>query len=676
MFFLRFYILSHLVNLLAKTHLMRLRTIQTSPIVVLLYRISWILLFMQVTRYIFYAYHIETFEGLSAGQLLKLFANATRFDLTAVCYANLPYILLMVLPFGWVASKASRIFGNIYYGLFNSALLIVNLIDTPFYGFTGMRTQAIHLTEILNDAGTADMLAGHFGTYKWFACGCIVLILLFLAGGYYLQPRPVRYGSWGRRLGGAVVAIAALAGVFIGIRGHLAKGKPIGVADASLYCSRNKDIALILNTPFSILRTLDDNNTLQRYTFFEETEIGSLRNDMHQPLSEACNRKNVMHIILEGVGSTFINSFNPHHTTRPVADHALTPFLDSLAAKSLCFTECYTHIRKSSSGITAHLGGMPAYNPFVYIFSPYQGNTVETTAAHLRREGYSTTFFCGCNKGSYGLCPLSKVFGFDSFYDRTSYEAEYGGINYDGHWGIYDHAMAQVVLDKASHEQKPFYTVWFTLCSHGPYALPDSYKGRFSSPDKSMEQMVEYIDDVLRELFAQASQQPWYNNTIFVISADHGHVVEQTLYNNSVQLNRIPLLIYTPDGSIPATRQTTVCGQIDIPPTILDLVAYPRPYFALGKSLLRGDNAGRFVVFDDQTDLLIGDGTYTLRLNRQTLEPLALYAHQTDAELANDILPQMADTDLIDRLCVQARAFMQDYTSRVIDNRMAETITE
>ncbi len=631
---------------------------------------------MQFSRLWFYIYNIDTFGGLTILQLIPLFANGTRFDLTVVCYTNLPYILLTVMPFGWSSAKICKIIGNIYYCLFNTLLLVINIADTPFYGFTGMRTQAVHVIEILNDTGTIDMLIGHLGTYRWLLLGGVLFITFFIVGALFIQPRKTHYTSPKRRIIGIGTMLLIGLCTFIGIRGHLQKGKPIGVADATLYCSRNKDVAIVLNTPFSIIRTLDDNNTLQRYTFFNESELRAIRNNIHQPIADVCNRKNVVHIILEGVGSTFINTFNTHHKTNPVSDHTLTPFLDSLATQSRCFTECYTHVRRSSSGITAHLGGMPAYNPFVYIFSPYQGNSVETTARHLRREGYITTFYCGCNKGSYGLCPLAKVFGFDSFYDRTSYESEYGQNNYDGHWGIYDHAMAQVVLDKMNSTQKPCYTVWFTLCTHGPFALPDSHRDRYTSADKSMEQMVEYIDDVLRDFFAKAEQTTWFENTIFIISSDHGHKVADPLYNNSVQFNRIPLLIYTPDGSIAATTETMACGQIDIPPTILDLVDYPRPYFALGYSLLRDIGPNRFVIFDDRTDFLVGCGTYTLRLNRQTLEPIALYAHHTDPRLTNDILPQMQNSELVSQLLIQAKAFMQDYTSRVIDNRMVGTLPD
>ncbi len=636
-------------------------------------RLLLVLIFMQLSRIGFYLYNKDLFEPLTWQEFWPICLHGTRFDLTAIGYLNIPYILLALLPIRGAWGRITQRIANYAYGLINSLMLIANLAEMPFYRFTGMRTQAVHLNEILGDSGTIDMLMGHLITYWELLIGGGLFIAAFLLIAFWLQPQPPAAPPYSaRRIAWSGVAtLLILGGTFIGMRGHLKKGKPIGVADAALYCQRNKEVALVLNTPFSILRTLGEDNTLPRYTFHNAEQLATLRNDIHEPNGRQFLRKNVVQIILEGVGNTFIEAFNPYCDSIPVASHRLTPFLNELASKSLIFTDFYTHLRKSSSGITALLGGMPAYNPFIYILSPYQGNEVETAVSLLGEEGYESIFFCGCNKGSYGLTALAKAFGFDRVYDRVNYEAEYGQQHYDGHWGIYDHAMAEVLLTELNRMQEPFFASWFTLNTHGPYTLPADYPKAFNAPDQTMQQAVEYIDDVLRNLFHKAAKEPWFDHTIFLITADHGHKADEPFYDNSAQLNRIPLMIYTPDGSLPSGVSERIGGQIDIIPTLLTLLQYDKPYFSLGNSMLEENQGGGFCVFDDQNDYICVAEDHMLRMAKHDLKPLALYRYKSDPMLEEDCLH--TEQELADRLWRRATAFLQDYTERVTENRMRST---
>lgn len=629
-------------------------------------RAAVLILFLQLGRWWFYRYNLDLLGEISARELSAIFLGGLRFDLAAAVLLLLPYFVLRILPFDFVYGTRYTRLCDWLYGLCGSIGLVANLCDTPFYRFTGMRTQALHLQEVLQDSATADVMGAHLRTYFGLALGGVCFIALFLfVASRFRAVRPAR-----RRTGWRYAELtAALAAAFFGLRGSFDfKEHPLQLTDAHAYCSENRRTALVLNTPFSVLRTIGKDFRLKPYAFFTAGELAARRSDLHRSQRPGFERRNIVQIILEGCGNSFIGALNPYAAERPIADRPLTPFLDSLAAQSLLFTDCYTHLRKSSAGITALLGGFPAYSPFLYMLSPYRDNEVETLASLLGGEGYRSTFFCGCNKGSYAFRGMAEVFGYDRFYDRTDYEADYGAIDYDGQWGIFDHAMAAHLLRELNAMPEPFLVSWFTLNTHNPFTLPEAYRPLVRSEPGTMAGAVEYIDRVLREFFTAAAREPWFARTLFVITADHGHgtPVEQAFYDNPAQLNRIPLLLYTPDGSIAPRRDDRTCGQIDVSPTVLDALGYPREYFALGNSLLQPFGGG--ILFDDQTDYRYVEQGWMLRIDKERIEPIALYDYRADPALQHDRSAE--EPERVAALLASARAFLQDWTQRLVDNRM------
>lgn len=637
----------------------------------LLYRIALVLIFMQITRWIFFAYNINTFAGLSCNEVITIALGGLRFDLTAVMYLNIPYILMRILPFGFVYNSTYIKISNWFYGVGNIICVGLNITDAPFYKFTGVRTQAVHLAEIACDSNSLDVFFGHLHTYWYFAILSILFLVLFIYLAMLMQPKSRAYINYqcGRTIIIKSVLFLIFGGAtFLGIRGNVQAGYPISVSDASLYCSRPKDVALVLNTPFTIMRTLGKNNTLPQINYFSDNEVLQERNNIHQADTAQFSGKNIVMIILEGTGNTFIDSLNCNLKQSKPFKHSLTPFLNSLAARSYVNTNFFTNCRRSSAGITSTLGGFPAYNPFVYMLSPYSSNDVDGLARLLDAKGYDSRFYCGCNQGSYAFSAMSHTFGYHSFVDRVKYIDTYGDRDYDGSWGIYDSAMAKHIAGDIETMKQPFIASWFTLNTHGPYSIPDEYKSRYRSPVSTMANTVEYIDDVLSQFFADASKQDWYNNTIFIITADHGSTIDNKLYDNPLQLHRIPLIIFTPDGSIAPQRSNVIGSQMDITPTLLSLLHYDKEYFALGQSVINPEQK-HFALFDCEGQYNMVKGEYLLQLDMITMRPVSLYHYATDPYLKENIIRSKAEeAATLEREC---KIFLQDYTNRITKNKMS-----
>lgn len=321
----------------------------------------------------------------------------------------------------------------------------------------------------------------------------------------------------------------------------------------------------------------------------------------------------------------------------------------------------------SVGGATAVYGGFPAFDPMLFMVSPYNRNDVDAPAHLLKKSGYSSAFYFGGNPGSFSIDQFVKAMGFDKVVTRS----EYGNDDdFDGTWGIFDHAMGEYAAKALASLSQPFVAGWFTLAAHGPFTVPDYWNSAgYKSPPTCTERSIEYTDRSLRHFFNTARNQPWYKNTAFVITGDHGcRDFHGTKYDTPYIKYHIPLIIYTPDGTLAHAEIGGVMSQFDITPTLMRLIGYERRFVSVGNDAIAGVEphyaiskvgerfmitGDRYVVFTDLEARTI-DEVYDIT-NDQTLEsPLASY-----------------DRAVADGMIDWARAFLQDYTARLIDNRMS-----
>lgn len=184
-----------------------------------------------------------------------------------------------------------------------------------------------------------------------------------------------------------------------------------------------------------------------------------------------------------------------------------------------------------------------------------------------------------------GYMAFGKMAGIEAFVAKEDYEKVNGTKDYDGKWGIYDHNFLPYALQKLNTSRQPFMATIFTLSSHSPFKLPDDVKHLFSEGTEKIHRTIKYTDWALRDFFAQASKEAWFNNTVFVITGDHGSGADNKKYLEMPYCNQVPILFYTPNGSMKG-RDNRPVQHIDIMPTLLGVLKYEKPYFAFGSDML------------------------------------------------------------------------------------------
>ena len=340
-----------------------------------------------------------------------------------------------------------------------------------------------------------------------------------------------------------------------------------------------------------------------------------------------------------------------------------TPFLDSLATKSLIFTNAYGNGYKSIHGMSSIISGIPSFKD-AFTSSPYAKQKIESLVSCLESKGYDTSFFHGAPNGSMGFLGYGNILGFDHYYGMT----EYGNDkDFDGSWGIWDAPFMQFMNKTISQKKAPFFSTIFTVTSHEPYVVPEEFKNKLPKGKIPMHQPVGYTDYAFKKFFEAAKKQPWFENTIFIITADHCNQVNymEEYYDKIINRNAVPILIYKPNSNL-VGEDKTIAQHIDIFPTVLDLIGYNKPFRSWGRSLVdKSNNKKPFLINYNTNNYHFMRGNYICVFDGK--KAIGFY-NINDKELLKNLISkrnkEMNDME------IACKAFIQDYFNRIIDKKL------
>jgi phosphoglycerol transferase MdoB-like AlkP superfamily enzyme len=333
-------------------------------------------------------------------------------------------------------------------------------------------------------------------------------------------------------------------------------------------------------------------------------------------------KRNVVLIIVESLSRNHLGF---------ISGRSNTPFLDSLLAQSLYFDRAFANARVSIEGVPAIIASIPSWQDNPFIFSPYSTNRIQSFATLLKPHGYKTSFFHGGSAGTMGFNYFCALAGIESYYGREEYPLE---TDYDGSWGIWDEPFLQFMASELDHTAQPFATAVFTLNPHDPFRIPKHYTEKFRQAGHPIETSIRYTDHALEQFFNRARKSQWYKNTLFIITADHTAPITEDKRFPSVDEYRIPIAFFLPDSSLRGSSDQ-IAEQIDILPSILDLLGYPDSCFNFGKSLFRNDCSRSSVNYRNGLFQYI-DSDYCYQFNGKSA--VALYQWPKDSFFTNNLI--------------------------------------
>ena len=614
-----------------------------------------------ISRLFFYWVNIDLYPNVSTQHLLEMLTGGMRFDLTAMLYLNSLYILLALLPLPAHIRNHQAYIGASRWAFWLPNILgfIANCMDIVYVRFTDRRTTCNIFTEFQNDGNIVQIMGQSMLQYWYVTLFGIAIIALFIActRRQWQAPSPRQSSLYYMRE--SLVMVVSIYFVVIGIRGGFGKyTRPITISNALQYTNTPQETAILLNTPFSLMKSLENTTYLHPH-YFSNEQAEQIFSPIHTDEFEENGRlghTNVVVLILESFSKEYIGFYNQH-----IDDyHGYTPFLDSLLAHSVTYSHSFASGRKSIDAMPSVLSSIPMLiEP--YVVTPYSTNAISSLAACLRDEGYTTAFFHGAPNGSMGFQAYARSAGFEQYFGMD----EYDGIEaFDGTWAIWDEEFLQYYARTMNHMPQPFMTAVFTASSHHPFRVPERYDGVFPQGQQAIHPCVGYTDHALRQFFAYAQQQAWYENTLFVLTADHTNQVTLPEYATAKGLFEVPIAFYSPKWTEGELRMKGAVSQTDIMPSVLAYLGYSKPFFAFGENALTQAKQHPWAVcYNHPVYQLLTD---SLLLQFDGKEVRAVYDYHSDPMLQHNIADK-ADTEALQ---TYLRAYIQQYIYRLTTNQL------
>ena len=649
----------------------RLLHTYTAPLFALLLNLLLVYVVYFIARM---AYLLDNWSYFSESLSWEIWQGGLVFDTSAILVTNIPYIAMMLFPLHWKECKVWHLVCKWWFVIINTLALVLNLCDAAYFPYTLRRTT----TTVFNEFQNEGNLGGIFLTetlHHWYFVVLAVIVVYGLWKLYTTPKLEVNKLSWWRYDLITLASLAAFAPfVVAGIRGGFTTAvRPITISNANQYVNRPTDAALVLNTPFSFYRTIGKNVFVVPDYYESDEEMAQVYSPIHVPNdSVAFTPKNVVVLIVESFGREYIGALNK--TLENGQYKGYTPHIDSLIAKSTTFKYSFCNGRKSIDGMPSILSSIPMFvEPF--FLTPSSMNHVSGIASLLDTKGYQTAFFHGAQRGSMGFMAFARSTGFQEYYGREDFNEDPrfdGDKDFDGMWAIWDEPFLQYYCTKMSEMKEPFMTAVFTASSHHPYEIPEEYKDVYPEEGIIMHKCIRYTDMALGKFFQAASRQPWFKNTIFVLTSDHTNMSDHDYYQTDLGGFCSPIIIYEPSDTLRQPEmQDKIAQQIDILPTVMGMLHYDQPYFGFGIDLFN-------TAAEDTWAVNYLNGIYQYVKHGHVLQfdgerTTAVYALQ-DSLMQHNLLndkPQISNlksqTNEMER---DVKAIIQQYMERMTQDRL------
>ncbi len=627
-------------------------------------RLLLVMAIFQLSRLGFYIFNIDNFESTTLLSYTKIALGGINFDLTAILYTNALFIVLELLPLRLRYKATYRAIVKYIFILFNAIIILVNTADYVYYRFTFRRTTGLIFSEFKNESNLFGIMEQSMVDYWYITIWALLLIALLVVGYNSIKVKAAQPRNLIWYYSRSFILLLAGITLFIGgVRGGYAHStRPITISNATDYITNIGEEVIVLNTPFSIFRTLDEQQ-LTEYKYFDDAELNQIYSPHHNTNSggvvDSLQRKNVVIIIMESFGREYIGALNRDEGIENYKGY--TPFLDSLIGHSLYFTHAFANGKKSIEAMSSILTSIPSFTePF--ILSTYSQNRYNSISYLLGEQGYESIFYHGAPNGSMGFSAFAKKIGIRDYVGKSEYDND---ADFDGMWGIWDEPFMQFMAHDLDSRPQPFIATLFSLSSHHPFRVPEQYDGTFDKGDIPIHQTVGYSDNALRNFFDSAKKMDWYDNTLFVITADHTNLEFYDHYKTPQGRFYVPIILYTPSEDIKGKRTESV-QQIDIMPTVLDYLGYDKPFFSFGKSILEGSDESDFAITYNNSMYNIFVGDHLMLFDGE--RAVALYDYKSDWGCKTNIVNE--DTTLSESIERRAKGFIQSYNSALIHDKM------
>ena len=561
-------------------------------------------------RIIFFYFNYSDVVPLT--EYSQAFLIGLRFDIATSAVIILPILLLSYLHSG-ISGKIQ----NVYFIMFSVIITIFSISDAQYYKLLGNRFDFYAITHLQYFSDHLGIL--NMGWVSFFAI-IALFVTIILSASYYTFSDSIKVISYKSTRQKFIHSFLLFIILIVCIRGGI-QNRPLKQSQSvfSNYKLAN-DIATnsiyrfyhLLDYYFELKNSVSQNN-IQNYVSPTITieSSGKILSEYFGYSSESFSlirkhnsvyvhqKKNVVLIIVESFAADFIHSMGSINND--------TPYFDSILHKGVLFDNFYANGTHTNEGLSSLLAGYPLLPQGDILSRPELIDGIQTLPSIMKNNNYFTKFIYGGRLTFDNMFSFFNISGIDNFIGREHFPDKLNQT----YWGIIDEHVYDTAVENLPESPQPFFATILTLSNHHPWDVPLDSISPVTSGTENMNRRntFRYTDWALHHFLEEMKRINLYENSIFIITADHG----QYLYNDydiEPRNFRIPLFIL--NSELEPHINHTLGSQIDLIPTIMDLMGISGNISSFGRSLLRDENNTRFVplIQKDSPVLLFSDHAY------------------------------------------------------------------
>lgn len=603
-----------------------------------------------VCRLLFYFFNFNQFQD---GFPFDAFFYGIRFDYVAISYFFIPFILLSILPLPFKENKYYKLATKLFFHIGNTFGIVLNLIDVGYYSFS-MRRSTADLFQFLSTGNDlSNMLPTYVKDY-WFLFLLLIGLIICTEIVYRKVEIKTITSPYNFKIFGIQSLLFLIIGALtiIGFRGGV-QFKPLDIINAASYTSPQR-VSVLLNTPFCVIKTVL-NDRISELNYFDEDELTAIYTPEQTIAGDGgFKSRNVVLIILESFAKEHVGFLNN--------GKGYTPFLDSLMQESYVFTNAFSSGNRSIESLPSIFSGIPPLMNTAYIISNYSENKMDALPAILKKQGYGTSFYHGGENGTMGFSGFTATAGIENYYGKDDYPLNNAAES--SAWGIYDEPYLHYFANELNKKKEPFFSTLFTLSSHHPYKLPKQYIGQFPEGELPIHKTIGYTDYSLKQFFESVKNTNWFNNTLFVFTADHSSETFHPFYSTFVGQKAIPIFIYDPSSQLIGV-DSNYFQHTDIAPTLLNLLGINTSIVSFGSDVI--SNKGNHLIGFSSNNYYYVEKDYVLLFDGE--KTTGFYQLTTDSLLQQNLLTDSTITIQKNELEKKLKGILQQYNNRLINNQ-------
>ena len=281
----------------------------------------------------------------------------------------------------------------------------------------------------------------------------------------------------------------------------------------------------------------------------------------------------------------------------------VVPEFENLIDQGILFENFYANGDRSDKGLVALLSGFPAQPTKSIVKIPAKSSQLPAITKIFNQNNYHTGYFHGGELEFANIKSYLLSSGFNTLLGKNSFKRN----QLNSKWGAHDHVLLEKALTEINNQPLPFFNVIFTLSSHEPFEIPEKSEFPGDDIESLYKSSLYYTDKAIGKFIQNAKSQPWYDSTLIIILADHGHRLLDEAPRYDKSRYHVPMLWLGGALAIKDSVVTKTCSQTDIPKTLMSLLDMENESFIYSKNIFdTGSKDGAFYTFNEGISFVLG----------------------------------------------------------------------